>query len=182
MLCLCTVLVSSSYMSPPAGDIYCSSLRVCPSVRPSVRPCVTLSCPSHIFKNLSCKKFAKNFKNSLPTEVVQRKIKIQFCQKNLEVLAKKPLFRCLCSSKGLKTTLINQSINPGQISVTIKDRDTGIAIPIVQRQGQICKMSNFGRFWAIFAILISKMALFLVSSLMHLFLNPVAFLRREPGT
>ena len=42
---------------------------------------------------------------------------------------------------------------PGQISVTIKDRDTGIFcsvsknIPIVQRQGQICKMSNFGRFW-----------------------------------
>ena len=44
-----------NYMSPPAGDIYRSSLRVCPSVRLAVRPCVTLSCPSHISHSLSCK-------------------------------------------------------------------------------------------------------------------------------
>ena len=88
------------YTSPPAGDIYCFSLRVCPSVRPSVcasvrpsiRLSVTLSCPSHISKNLSCKKFAKKSKNNIPTEVLQRKIKIQFCQKILEVLAKKKHF------------------------------------------------------------------------------------------
>ena len=72
---------SDYYMSPPAGDIYCSSLRVCPSVRLSVRPCVTLSCPSHISKNPSCKKIAKNYKNNIPTEVVQQKVKIPFCQK-----------------------------------------------------------------------------------------------------
>ena len=32
--------VVSNYMSPPAGDIYCFSLRACPSVRPCVRPSV----------------------------------------------------------------------------------------------------------------------------------------------
>ena len=30
--------IVNDYMSPPAGDIYSSWLRVCPSVRPSVRP------------------------------------------------------------------------------------------------------------------------------------------------
>ena len=57
------------------------SVYVRPSVRPSVRLSVTLSCPSHISKNPLCKKIAKIFKNNIPTEVVQQKIKIQFCQK-----------------------------------------------------------------------------------------------------
>ena len=69
-------------MSPE--DIYCSSIRVCPffppcmSVRPSVCPCVTqplsepyLPEPFMVFLN---------FINNMPTEVVQQKIKIQFCQ------------------------------------------------------------------------------------------------------
>ena len=78
-------------MSPPAGDIYCSSLRVCPSVRLSVRPCVTLSCPSNICKNLSCKKIANNFKNDIPTEVVQSKSKFNFA-KNFGSFGQKTTF------------------------------------------------------------------------------------------
>ena len=126
-----------NYMSPPAGDIYCSYLGVCPSVRPSVRPCVTLACPSHISKNLPCKIFAKNSKNNIPTEVVQQKIKILFCQK-FGSFGQKPLFEF--------------GFCPGQISVTVEDKDTGFFcsvsknISIVQRQSQICKMSIFDRF------------------------------------
>ena len=56
-------------------------LGVCLIICLPLRLSVTLSCPSHISKNLSCKKFAKNSKNNIPTEVVQQKIKIQFCQK-----------------------------------------------------------------------------------------------------
>ena len=49
-------------MSPPAGDIYCFSLRVCASVRPSVRPFVCnafLSEPDlqEPFEQKICKKF-----------------------------------------------------------------------------------------------------------------------------
>ena len=46
-------------------------------------------------------------------KLCNNKIKIQFCQKiAVEVLAKKPLFKFVFCS--------------GQISVTIKERDTGI--------------------------------------------------------
>ena len=78
-------------MSPPAGDIYCFSLRVCASVRPSVRLSVTLSCPSQISKNLSCKKVAKNFKNNIPTEVAQKKSKFNFA-KNFGSFGQKTTF------------------------------------------------------------------------------------------
>ena len=77
------------------------------------------------FREKKMKKKKKKSINNISTEVVQRKIKIQFCQKMLEVLSKKTLFVFVFS--------------PGQISVTIKDRDTGIfcrvskTIPIVQR-------------------------------------------------
>ena len=37
------VSLSPNYMSTPAGDIHCFSLRVCPSVRPPVRLSVTPS-------------------------------------------------------------------------------------------------------------------------------------------
>ena len=73
------------YMSPPAGDIYCSSLRVCPSVRPYVRPSVcpyvTLPLSQPYLLEPLIEKNWKNSINNIPTEVVQRKIKIQFCQK-----------------------------------------------------------------------------------------------------
>ena len=74
--------VSINYMSPPAGDIYCSSLRVCPSVRPSV-PCpgVTLPLSEPYLQEPFMEKIEKNFINNIFTEVVQQKIKIQFCQK-----------------------------------------------------------------------------------------------------
>ena len=147
-------------MSPPAGDIYCFCLRVCPSVRPSVRLSVTLS----LSKNLSCKKNCKkNPKNNISTELVQQKIKIQFGKKIWKFWPKNHFLNlCVCL---------------GQISVTKTDRDTDILcsvsenIPVVQCWNQICKMLIFGTFWAIFAILILKMALFLILSLMHLFLR-----------
>ena len=71
------------YMSPPAGDIYCFSLRVCPSVRPCVRPFV---CNAFLIRAISPRAFRANnlqkkMKNNIPTEVVQQKIKIQFCPK-----------------------------------------------------------------------------------------------------
>ena len=74
-------------MSPPAGDIYCSSLRVRPSVR-----MLRYRYPSHISKNLRAKNLQKNSKNNTPTEVVQQKIKIQILPKILEVLPKKYFF------------------------------------------------------------------------------------------
>ena len=68
-------------MSPPTGDIYCYSLRVCPSVRPSVRLSVTLSLSEPYLQEPFMQKICKKFQNNILTEVVQQKIKIQFCQK-----------------------------------------------------------------------------------------------------
>ena len=63
--CLAGDLVSltdiyTSYMSPPAGDIYCFSLRVCASVRPFVCNAF-LSEPDlqETFVQKICKKFQK---------------------------------------------------------------------------------------------------------------------------
>ena len=90
---------------------------------------------------------------------MQQKNQNSILPKILEVLAKKPLFGFV--------------FYPGQISVTIKDRDTGIFcsvsknIPIVQRSSHFFKMLDFGSFLAIFAILVSKIVLFLILSLMR---------------
>ena len=126
-------------MSPPAGDIYCFSLRVCPSVRPCVRPFV---CNAFLIRAISPRTFrAKNLQNirkiTYLLKLCNKKSKFNFA-KNFGSFGQKTLFGIV--------------FYPGQISVTIKDRDTKIScsvsknIPIVQRQGQICKMSNFGRF------------------------------------
>ena len=66
-----------NYMSPPVGDIHCSSLRVCTSVRPSVCPYVTLPYLQEAFVE---KKLKKKSINNIPTEGEDQKIKIQFCQ------------------------------------------------------------------------------------------------------
>ena len=64
---------------PPAGDIYCFSLRVCPSVRPFV--CNAFLSEPYLQELFVQKKMQKKkCKNNISTEVVQRKIKIQFCQ------------------------------------------------------------------------------------------------------
>ena len=96
------------------------------SVRPSVRIAVTLPLSEpYLPEPFVQKKLKKKSINNIPTEVVQQKIKIQFLPKIVEVLAKKKLFEFVFC--------------PGQISITIKDRDTGIVcsvsknIPIVQR-------------------------------------------------
>ena len=103
------------------------SVYVRPSVRASVRPFV---CNAFLVRAISprtlcAKNLQKKIKNDIPTEVVQQKNQNLILPKILEALAKKPLFEfAFC---------------PGQISVTIKDRDTGIFcsvsknIPIVQR-------------------------------------------------
>ena len=119
--------VGELYVSPCGRHILFFSVYVRPSVRLSVRPsvCNAFLSEPYLQEPFMQKKIAKKFKNNIFTEVVQRKIKIQFCQKLPKVLAEKPLFGFVFC--------------PGQISVTIKDRDTGIFcsvsknIPIVQR-------------------------------------------------
>ena len=96
----------------------------CMSVRPPVRPFVYYAF-LHREPYLQEPFVLKKIKYNIPTEVVQRKIKIQFCQK--------------FGSFGQKKTLFKFLFYPGQISVTIKDRGIGIFcsvsknIPIVQR-------------------------------------------------
>ena len=118
------IFVFIYYMSPPAGETYI----VLPSVyvRPSVRMSV---CYATLVRAISPRTFrAKNLKNfpqlTYLLKLCNKKLKFNF-SKNVEVLAKKPLFEFVFC--------------PGQFSVTIKGRDTGIFcsvsknIPIVQR-------------------------------------------------
>ena len=98
-----------NYITPPAGDIYCSSLRVCPSVRMSV-------CNATLVRAMSPRTFhGKNSINNIPTEVVQRKIKNSVLPKIVKFWTK-------------KKTLFEFAFCPGQILVTIKNRDTGIFV------------------------------------------------------
>ena len=96
-------------MSPPAGDIYCFSLRVCPSVRPFV--CNVFLVRAISPRTFRAKNSQKNPKITHLLKLCNKKLKFIFA-KNLEVLVKKPLFEFLFC--------------PDQISVTIKDRDTEI--------------------------------------------------------
>ena len=113
--------------------IICLPLRETYIVLPSVyvRPSVRMSvCYATLVRAISPrtshrKKMKKKSINNIPTEVVQQKIKIQFCQKLLKFWPKNHFLEFVFC--------------PGQISVTIKDRDTGFFcstsknIPIVQR-------------------------------------------------
>ena len=83
------------YMSHPAGDIYCFSLRVCPSVRLAVRLAVRLSVTLSLSEPYLPEPvvhicFYKST-NNIFTEVVQQKIKILFCQKLLKFWPKNTL-------------------------------------------------------------------------------------------
>ena len=90
---------------------------------------------------------------------MQQKIKIQIFRTIFEVLAKKPLLKF--------------GFCPVHISVTIQCRIAGVFcsvsedIPILQRWSHFFKMLDFGSFLAIFAILVSKIVLFLILSLMR---------------
>ena len=72
-----------------------------------------------------------------------------------------------------KKPLLKFEFCPVHISVTIHCRIAGVFcsvskdIPIVQRLGHFFKMLDFGRFLAIFAILVSKIVFFLILSLMQ---------------
>ena len=98
-----------------------------------------------------------------------KKSKFKF-SKNFEVLAKK--------------TLLKFEFCPVHISVTIHCRIAGVFcsvskdIPIVQRLGHFFKMLDFGSFFlAIFAILVSKIVLFLILSLMQNSIHLIANFR-----
>ena len=81
------------YISPPAGDIYCSSLRVCPSVLRSLRMSVCYATLIRAIspRNFHEKKMKKKSINNIPTEVVQRKSKFNFA-KNCCSFGKKNTF------------------------------------------------------------------------------------------
>ena len=102
---------------------------------------------------------------------MQQKIKIQIFPKIFEVLAKKPLLKF--------------EFYPVHISVTIHFRIAGVFcsvsedIPIGQRSSHFFKMLDFGRFLAIFAILVSKIVFFLILSLMQNSIHLIANCR--PG-
>ena len=72
-----------------------------------------------------------------------------------------------------KKTLLKFEFCPVHISVTIHCKITGVFcsvskdIPIVQCSSHFFKMLDFGSFLAIFAILVSKIVLFLILSLMQ---------------
>ena len=103
-------------MSPPAEDIYCFSLRVCPFVRPSVRASVRLSVTLSLsepylqepFVQKNCKNF--QFQIAYLLKLCNKKSKFNFAKK-FGSLAKKPRFEFVFC--------------PGQISVTVTGRDTG---------------------------------------------------------
>ena len=71
----------NNYMSPPAGDIYRSWLRVCPSVTLPLSGPYLLESYMYNFLTFS--------PNNILTEVVQQKIKIQIFPKILKFWPKK---------------------------------------------------------------------------------------------
>ena len=86
--------------------------------------------------------------NNIPTEVVLQKIE------NCWSFGQKPLFKVVFC--------------PGQISVTIKDRDTGIFcsvsknISIVQRQGQVPLHSGSSECGRVFKLNVRSMSIHLM--------------------
>ena len=112
------VLRRSCYMSPPAGDIYRSWLRVYPSVRLAVRPSVRNA--------------------SLVRAISLRILKVEF-----SIFFPKKHSNWSCATKksnfGQKKTLLKFVFCPVHISVTIHCRITGFFcsvsqdVPIVQR-------------------------------------------------
>ena len=82
------------YMSPPAGDIYCFSLRVCASVRPFV--CNAFLSAPYLQEPFVQKNLQNIPKITYLLKLCNEKVKIQFCQKFWKFWPKKNTFGIWC--------------------------------------------------------------------------------------